>query len=81
VQANPLAVEAELGDVLLTLTSVARHLRVSAELALGGAAVRFVRRVQHMEAGARASGRSLGDLDAKELDVLWQEAKHATAAV
>jgi tetrapyrrole methylase family protein / MazG family protein len=68
----------ELGDLLLTLTSVARHLDVQAEMALRDAVGRLVRRVDHVEASARASGTPLATLDAAERDRLWEEAKRAT---
>jgi MazG family protein len=68
----------ELGDLLLTLTSVARHLDTSAELALRDATERLARRVTHVEAVARATGTTLGALDAPTRDRLWDEAKRAT---
>jgi MazG family protein len=70
----------ELGDVLLTLTSVARHLDVQAEMALRDAVSRLTRRVAHVETAARASGRRLDDLDAAERDRLWDAAKASTDA-
>jgi tetrapyrrole methylase family protein/MazG family protein len=68
----------ELGDLLLTLTSVARHLDVQAEMALRDAVGRLVRRVDHVETSARATGTPLATLDAAERDRLWEEAKRAT---
>jgi tetrapyrrole methylase family protein/MazG family protein len=65
----------ELGDLLLTLTSVARHLDVQAEMALRDALGRLTRRVTHVEAAARANGRGLEDLDPDERDRLWEAAK------
>jgi MazG family protein len=70
----------ELGDVLLTLTSVARHLDVQAEMTLRDAVSRLTRRVAHVETAARASGRGLDDLDAAERDRLWDAAKASTDA-
>jgi tetrapyrrole methylase family protein/MazG family protein len=65
----------ELGDLLLAVTSVARHLEVPAELALRGAADRFVARARRVEASARAAGRALDQLTPEEIDRLWQAAK------
>lgn len=67
----------ELGDVLLTLASLARHLDVQAEMALRDATARLVRRVTHVEAAARATGRTLDTLDEAERDRLWETAKAA----
>jgi len=69
------AAACELGDVLLTLTSVARHLDVPAEMALRDAADRFVARARRVEAGARARGAALADLDPAERERLWALAK------
>jgi MazG family protein len=65
----------ELGDLLLTLTSVARHLGVPAEIALRDATERLTHRVAHVEAAVRASGRELAALEPAERDRLWDEAK------
>jgi MazG family protein len=73
------AAERELGDVLLTVASVARHLDTSAELALAEATDRLATRVAHVEHAARAAGTTIGELDADERDRLWVEAKRATS--
>jgi MazG family protein len=73
------AVGRELGDVLLTLASVARHIGTSAELALRTATDRLGARVRHVEQAASATGRRLRDLDAAERDRLWDAAKRATS--
>jgi len=69
------AAERELGDLLLAVVSVARHLDVSAEMALRGANERFAVRARRVEAAARARGASLDALDADEIDRLWATAK------
>jgi len=68
----------ELGDLLLTLTSVARHLDIQAEMALRDAVGRLARRVGYVEGAARAAGRALEAMDAAERDRLWDAAKLAT---
>jgi len=70
---------AELGDLLLTLASVGRHLGHSAELALRAAAARFMVRFQQMERVAGAHGAALDKQSPEELDRLWREAKQALA--
>lgn len=65
----------ELGDLLLAVTSVARHLEVPAEMALRGATDRFVARARRVEAAARATGRALDQLSPEEIDRLWRVAK------
>jgi MazG family protein len=70
-------VEAELGDVLLSLTSLARHLGVSAEVAASAAATRFERRFRRVEEAVRA-GRVQQQPEAMEAE--WDRAKTALAA-
>lgn len=65
----------ELGDVLFAVANLARWLDVDPESALRECNLRFARRLAHMEAAARAAGRSLGDHTAAELDALWEAAK------
>jgi MazG family protein len=74
------AAERELGDLLLALASVARHLGFSAELALAGATRRFVARARHVEAAARAAGTPLAGLDPEAIERLWMAAKAAEPA-
>jgi MazG family protein len=67
----------ELGDLLLTLTSVARHLGVNAEMVLRDATTRLLDRVAHVEAAARRDGVSVDALDDADRDRLWEAAKAA----
>jgi MazG family protein len=69
------AVGHEIGDVLLTVTSLARHTGVAAEMALREANARFVARARGAEAAARARGTTLAALAADERERLWQAAK------
>jgi len=75
------AARRELGDLLLTLSSVARHLGTSAELALREATDRLAERVAHVEDAARRRGKALADLDEPERDRMWNDAKRATSRV
>ncbi len=66
----------ELGDLLLSVTNLARHLDVDAEGALRAANRRFETRFRHVERRVDAGGsRAAADLDA-----YWQEAKAAESA-
>ena len=67
----PAPIEHELGDLLLAITSLARHLDVDPEAALRAANGRFVARFRHVEQRARVSGAS----DVATLESYWQEAK------
>jgi MazG family protein len=74
------AVEAELGDLLLTIASLARHLDCAAEMALRAAIDRFVARTRRLEALVRSEGRTLAELDAEERERLWSAVKVAESA-
>jgi MazG family protein len=77
---DPRAVEHELGDLLLTLTSLARHLGLSAEIALRAASDRFVERARRVEATAREGGQDVASLTAEERDRLWTASKTGGAS-
>lgn len=65
----------ELGDLLFTLTNVARWLGLDAESALREGCDRFARRYARVEQAARARGTTLVGLSLAELDALWESAK------
>lgn len=69
------AIEHEFGDVLLTMVSMARFLRIHPEEALRKANERFLKRFQYMERQAAQEGRPLQALTASEWDTLWEAAK------
>jgi len=83
--ANPAAVltavgrpsrqEEELGDLLFSVVNLSRHLGVDPEVALRGSNARFAARFAAMEGRAAQAGQRLGELDARQLDELWRQAK------
>ncbi len=76
-QGDPQRVEEEIGDLLFAVVNLARHLKVNAECALGGAAGRFRSRAQFIEEALR--GRPPGHSpDLAELELLWKKSKEAT---
>jgi len=72
--ANSLAIEEELGDLMFTVVNLARHLRVDPESALRRSNTKFRRRFAAMEHEAKESG-GLATLGPEELDVRWRQAK------
>jgi len=65
----------ELGDLLFTLVSVGRWLKVEPEETLRRANRKFVQRFQYIEKACKENGKVLRKLSAEELDTLWDEAK------
>lgn len=69
------AIEHELGDLLFTLTSLARHLDLDAESALRKANAHFGRRFRFVEAQLARGGEDVYATSAPRLEALWQAAK------
>ena len=72
-------IEAELGDVLLTVVNLARFVDVHPEDALRGSIRRFSERFREVEKGLRLQGKKPSDADIEELEALWQKAKRTLA--
>ena len=68
-------VKAELGDLLFSVTNLARHLGVDSESALELTTAKFARRFRTVEAAAKTAGHSLKELTLAEMDALWEQAK------
>ena len=70
------AVEEEMGDLLLTVTSLARKLGVKSEEALYHATNKFIDRFELVENAALAEGKTMDELAMPELDTIWNKIKH-----
>lgn len=70
-------VKDELGDLLFSVTNLARHLKADSESALANTTAKFARRFRAVEAGAKTAGRDLKDMTLAEMDALWDRAKAA----
>lgn len=65
----------EIGDLLLVVVNLARHLKVNPEIALKEGNKKFSRRFHYIEQQVSESGRELRDCELEELDAYWDEAK------
>lgn len=74
---NPLRVKEELGDLLFSVAQLARHLDIDPEEALRDANKKFIRRFNQMEDLMQKKGIVLENLNQTQMDVFWNEAKHA----
>lgn len=72
--ADPYLQEERLGEVLLAVVGLARHVDVDPERALRRAVARFRRRFESAAAAAKAQGLNLGALDPAAWWHLWQAA-------
>ena len=67
--------EEELGDLLFTISNVARHLKINPEDALYKATVRFETRFKKMEELLKERGVAIKDADINAMDKAWGEVK------
>ena len=70
------AIMEEMGDLLLTVTSLARKLGVDSEEALYRATNKFIDRFEKVENAVIAQGKSVENLSMTELDAVWDSIKH-----
>ncbi len=72
---DPDRIEDELGDVLFTCVNLARKLGTDPEVALRRTIAKFERRFRVVEAGAKADGTNLRELNLDQLEERWVKAK------
>lgn len=68
-------IEEEMGDLLLTVTSLSRKLGVDAEEALNKATNKFIDRFSRIENEVESSGKHIEDMTLEELDAIWDKNK------
>jgi ATP diphosphatase len=69
------AIHEELGDLLMAVANLARHLDVDPEAALRDANAKFTRRFHHVEARAREDGVPIETAGLERLDGYWNEVR------
>jgi len=65
----------EVGDLLLAITNLARHLKVNPEQALRNANRKFIGRFQKLESSLNEAGEEWGDMNLEQLEARWQSIK------
>ena len=70
------ACEEEVGDLLLSITSLCRKLSIDPEVALNRATDKFIRRYELLENAVTAEGKTMENLSSEELNRIWNENKH-----
>ncbi|MBQ8408861.1 MAG: nucleoside triphosphate pyrophosphohydrolase [Clostridia bacterium] len=69
-------VDEEIGDLLLTVTSLARKAHTDSEEALSSATNKFIDRFERVERFVSARGEKVEELTMPQLDAVWDELKH-----
>lgn len=77
IEAEPSAMEEEMGDLFFSLVNAARLYDIIPENALEKTNKKFISRFNYIEQQARSQGRMLSDMSLAEMDALWNEAKSA----
>jgi ATP diphosphatase len=67
----------EVGDLIFSVVNLARMLGVDPEDALRDGMIKFERRFRDVLASVKRSGRDVGNIPLKELDLLWEATKRA----
>jgi len=68
-------IQEEIGDILLTVVSLARHLKVDPETALRCGNNKFEKRFRFIEKRLVKEKKNLEDTNLEEFELLWQESK------
>ncbi len=68
-------IQEEIGDLLLVVVNLARHLTVNPETALKESNKKFTQRFQYIERRVLDSDKQLSECSLDELDAYWDEAK------
>ena len=69
-------IEEEIGDLLLTVTSLCRKLDVDAETALNKATEKFINRFERIENIVLSDNKDIKSMSMQELDAIWEQTKH-----
>lgn len=73
---NREGINEEIGDLLLAVANVARHLDVNPEFALKKATDKFKKRFRYIESRLRSDGKNIQQSSLDEMESLWQESKN-----
>lgn len=67
-------IDEEYGQLLFDMVNLSRFLGINPEFSLTNASEKFINRFVYIEKCAQAAGKSIKDLTAKEIDILWERA-------
>ena len=72
---NAADIEEEMGDLIFSITSLCRKLKIEPEVALNKATDKFIKRFSALEDAVIAEGKDIKTLDMTELDAIWEKNK------
>lgn len=74
-EGNGAHIEEEIGDLLLTVTSLARKVHVDSEEAMNKATNKFIDRFERVENATISEGKDIEKMTMTELDAIWDRIK------
>ena len=74
-QGNAENIEEELGDLIFSVVSLSRKLKIEPEIALNKATDKFISRFAALEDTVLAEGKDITKLSMTELDEIWDKNK------
>ena len=72
------SLEDEFGDILFSLINLSRHYKINPYDALEKSNRKFTKRFKSLEKKIKKTNKEIIDLDLKEIDYLWKQAKNET---
>jgi len=72
---DKMSIDEEIGDLLLTVTSLARKVGVDPEASLNRATVKFINRFEKVENAVVLEGKDIKSISMTELDEIWKKIK------
>tara|TARA_B100001778_G_C18597698_1_gene635603 strand:- start:1068 stop:1844 length:777 start_codon:yes stop_codon:yes gene_type:complete len=75
---DKVSLEDEFGDILFSLINLSRHYKINPYDALEKSNRKFTKRFKFIEKKIKKTNKEIIDLDLKEIDYLWKQAKNET---
>ena len=75
---DKVSLEDEFGDMLFSLINLSRHYKINAYDALEKSNRKFTQRFKFIEKQIKKTNKEIIDIDLKEIDYLWKQAKNET---
>lgn len=75
---DKVSLEDEFGDILFSLINLSRHYKINPYDALEKSNRKFTKRFKFIEKQIKKTNKEIIDLDLKEIDYLWKQAKNET---
>ena len=75
VENNKVRIKDEIGDLLFSVTQLARHMDIDAEDALRQANLKFIGRFTKLEALVKSEDKDMMKMEVPELEEFWQRIK------